>query len=98
MSDVIRQLDLAADENSRLRQRLLENNNILEEKVQVIQRCLESREKEKQILEAKVRELEASLRKAEERARTARQEETSRKISPSSLSSNDKKGAEQRQY
>ena len=65
VTDVIHQLDVAADENNRLRVRLQENNRILEEKVQTIQRCLESRDRDKQELQERIVDLEGRLREAE---------------------------------
>ena len=89
-SDVIRQLDLAADENERLQQRLKENNLILEEKVQEIQQCLESRERDRQELQARIGHLEGRLRE-EERQREAvekaqREESAQRKSMPATVS------------
>lgn len=81
VSDVIRQLDTAADENNRLRLRLQDNNRILEEKVQEIQRCLESRDRDKQELQARIVHLEGRLHEAERKRETekAQREETQRK-------------------
>ena len=81
MSDVIRQLDMAADENSRLRQRLQENNRILEERVQDIERGLESRNKEKKALQEHVRTLQSRLQEAEK----ARKDEGQRRSMPSDM-------------
>ena len=74
VSDVIRQLDLAADENNRLRCRLQDNNRILEEKVQEIQKCLNSRERERQELTAKISQLEARLEEARRERETLQRE------------------------
>ena len=81
MSDVIRQLDMAADENSRLRQRLQENNRILEERVQDIERGLESRNKEKKALQEQVRTLQSRLQEAEK----AQKEEGQGRSMPSDM-------------
>ena len=89
MSDVIQQLDLAAGENQRLKDRLKENNMILEQKVQEIEQCLVSRDKDKHQLEGRLRELQGRLREAEERAleadRQRRALEEQRKKEPDSL-------------
>ena len=77
VTDVIHQLDVAADENNRLRVRLQENNRILEEKVQTIQRCLESRDRDKQELQERIQHLEGKLTEAE--AEKAQRREVERK-------------------
>ena len=50
MSEIIKQLDFAASENVRLRQRLEDNNRVLEEKMGEIAQCLSSKDTEKQEL------------------------------------------------
>lgn len=91
VSDVIRQLDLAAEENDRLRHTLQENNRILEAKVQEIQNCLESRDRDKQELQDRILHLERELQEAQKREREmaqkreremAQREESQRKSMP----------------
>ena len=81
-ADVIRQLDLAADENNRLRGRLKENNTILEKKVQEIQRCLQSRDRNKETISRLQTQLEQAQREAAERREEAQQ----RKSMPARMS------------
>lgn len=80
--DVIRQLDLAADENNRLRGRLKDNNLILEEKVQEIQQCLESRNRDKATITSLRTQLREEQAKREERERVNREETQQRKSMP----------------
>ena len=47
VSDIVKQLDLAASENLRLRQRLQDNNDILDRKLKDIQECLSKKDREK---------------------------------------------------
>lgn len=84
VSDVIRQLDLAAEENNRLRHTLQENNRILEAKVQEIQNCLESRDREKQKLQDRITHLERELQEAQRKRERemAQREELQRKSMP----------------
>lgn len=84
VSDVIRQLDLAAEENDRLRHTLQENNRILEAKVQEIQNCLESRDRDKQELQDRITHLERELQEAQRKREreVAQKEETQRKSLP----------------
>lgn len=89
MSEVIQQLDLAAGENQRLRHRLKENNMILDQKVQEIEQCLASGDRDKRLLESRIRELEVKVRDAEKRAEEAERGkktlEEQRKNEPDSL-------------
>ena len=89
-NDVIRQLDLAADENDRLRGTLKENNLILEAKVLEIQKCLETRDRERQELQARVGQLEGRLREEERKRqsleKTQREEAVQRKSMPATVS------------
>lgn len=51
MSDIVKQLEFAANENLRLRNRLEDNNRILDQKLREIQGCLDAKESEKLQLE-----------------------------------------------
>ena len=88
--DVIRQLDVAADENNRLRSRLQENNRILEVKVEAIQQCLDSRNREKHELEARITHLEEKLREEAAQRQTERVqwEVTQRRSMPAKMPDN----------
>ena len=81
-ADVIRQLDLAADENNRLRGRLKDNNVILEEKVQDIQRCLQSRDRDK----GTIARLQSQLEQVRKEAAEKREEAQQRKSMPARVS------------
>ncbi len=50
MSDIVKQLDFAANENLRLRRRLEDNNQILDQKLREIEECMRDKEKEKLLL------------------------------------------------